>query len=263
MNVPARGQCTLARVDRPYFFRWDPEIGDPGHRFGVDPTTVRTFDRNGAFVHPRLSSLLKFRGRHRRIYARDEFRALLDALAEPGAVPSEQKRTPADHVRVFFDGLRPALEDVLEAVRRTHPNRDLEMLMERVFEAMPGVIEVERKAGPADRGADLLVTHRAGLPVGELEREEMCLVQVKAYEGVHDDPTAVEDIRRAFDNHPKATVGLIVSTAEKVSERFDDALRKLREETGKTVEVVYGTDLARLVLRYLDPDRSEGAAAQG
>lgn len=206
---------------------------------------------------------MKLRGRYRRIRARDEFQGLLDALAGPGAVPSEQKRTPADHVRVFFDELRLALEDVLEAVRRTHPNRDREMLMQRVFEAMPGVEKVERKVGRADRGADLVVTNRAGLRVGKLEREEMCLVQVKAYEGVHDDPRAVEDIRRAFDRYPDAEVGLIVSTAERFSQKFDDALRKLREETGKTVEVVYGTDLARLVLRYLDPDRSEGAAAEG
>lgn len=35
VNVPAHGQGTLARVDRPYFFRWDPEIGDLGHRFGA------------------------------------------------------------------------------------------------------------------------------------------------------------------------------------------------------------------------------------
>lgn len=91
----------------------------------------------------------------------------------------------------------------------------------------------------------------------------MCLLQVKACEGVHDDPRAVEDIRRAFDRYPDAAVGLIVSTADEISERFDDALRRLREETGTTVELVYGTDLARLVLRCLDPERSEGAAAEG
>lgn len=263
VNVPARGEGTLARADRPHFFRWDPEIGDLGHRFGVDPTTLRTFDRNAAFVHPRLSSLLKFRGRYRRIHARDEFQDLLDSLAEPGAVSSEQKRTPVDHVKQLFQELNEPLKKVLEGVRRTHPNRDLEMLMQRVFEAMPGVIGVERKAGSGDRGADLVVIDRAGLPVGELERDEISLVQVKAYEGLHDDTRAVEDIRRAFEHHPEATVGLIVSTAEGVSQRFHDALRKLGEGTDKTVAMLYGANLARLVLRHPVADRSEGAAAEG
>ncbi len=135
--------------------------------------------------------------------------------------------------------------------------------MQRVFEAMPGVEKVERKPGRADRGADLLVIYRAGLPVSELDRDEICLVQVKAYEGPHDDTRAVEDIRRAFDRYPEATVGLIVSTANKLTERFEEALDRLREETRTPVEMVYGTELARLVLRYLTPDRSESAAAEG
>jgi len=259
VNVPKYGQCTVARVDRPYFFEFDREIGDLGHRFGVDPTTVRTFDRNDARIAPVLSQRLKLRGRYWRIWARAEFQALLDALAQPEPELAGRPRTSADQAKLLREELEPLFNKACEALRRTHANRDLEGLLEQVFRRMPGVVDVRRTGGPGDRGADLVVTYRIGLPIPELEGEETCLVQVKAYEGELTSRGPVDDIRRAFEHYPDAAVGLVLSTADRVSKEFEEALQKLEAEVGKRVACVYGSDLARLVLRFLS-DESPGRA---
>ena len=63
------------------------------------------------------------------------------------------------------------------------------------------------------------------------------------------DTTAVDDIRRAFDQY-ETDMGLIVSTAEMASTAFLQALEKLQEDTKKTVSLLVGPDVARFVLRF-------------
>jgi hypothetical protein len=263
INVPTYGKCTLARVDRPYFFEFDREIGDLGHRFGVDPATVRTFDRNDARVHPRLRASLKLRGRYWRIWARDEFQALLETLAGTGPGLAGRQRTSTDQRKLLREELKVLFEQACGALRRTHPNRDLEVLLKPVLQRMPGVVNVKPTGGPRDRGADLVVTYRTGLPIAGLEKEEICVVQVKAYEGELSDLQAVDDIRRAFEHYNDAAVGLVLSTADRVSKEFEEALQKLEAEGGKRVVCVYGADLARLVLRYLPDEGAASAESEG
>jgi hypothetical protein len=64
---------------------------------------------------------------------------------------------------------------------------------------------------------------------------------------------AVDDIRRAFERHPEADMGLIVSTAEASTPEFEKALKDLREHSGKRVGFLIGADVARFILRYGGP----------
>ena len=57
INLPAWGQCTLARVTGKYY--WDGSDDDFNHRFPVCPESVREFNRNDARVMPALSARLK------------------------------------------------------------------------------------------------------------------------------------------------------------------------------------------------------------
>ena len=59
----------------------------------------------------------------------------------------------------------------------------------------------------------------------------------------------MEDIANTIDD---ADMGLIVSTATSVSAGFRDAMDKLKEEKGKPVELLYGSELAHFVLKYMD-----------
>lgn len=137
-----------------------------------------------------------------------------------------------------------------QTVQRTHPNYDLEALVGSVFERVPGVRRVARQGGAGDGGADLLVEYESGMPVPALQSQHLCIVQVKSFVGEHSELRAVEDIRRAFVRYPNADMGLIVSTADASTPAFDEAIVKLREDTGKRVELLIGADVARFLLRF-------------
>ena len=83
INVPQWGHCTLAKVTGAY--EWRYEEADYNHRFPVDPTSVRRFDRNGDIVPAALCARLKLQGRWWTIYVESEFDSLLESLRK-GAV---------------------------------------------------------------------------------------------------------------------------------------------------------------------------------
>ena len=201
VNVPRWGRCTVARVSGPYY--WSPDDDDFNHRFRVDPRSVRDFDRNNAIVHPALSARLKLQGRYWRIYAEEEFKTLLSGL-NAGTTP--QLRTPQTNAMLLGRELEPLLLEVTKRMQRTHPNYDLEALLELVFKSIPGVRKVVRQGGSGDHGADLIVEFEGGLPHPALQTQHTCVVQAKAYEGEHWDTQAVQDIRRAFARYPAADI---------------------------------------------------------
>ena len=237
VNVPSWGECTLARVTGEYEFRW--EDSDFNHRFPVDPGSVRTFDRNDAMVHPHLRARLKLPGRWWTIYCEAEFQTLLSELAG-GKAPAQS--SAEDNLRYLRDEIKMPLREVAEKIWHTHPNFDLEELMENTLERVPGVKNVTRHRGRADKGADLEVEIET-IP-GLVQR---VVIQVKAYEGEIGDLSAVDAIRRTLD---AAHMGLIISTATSASENFTQAMDQLREETGKPVALLHGAELAAFVLKH-------------
>jgi len=77
-----------------------------------------------------------------------------------------------------------------------------------------------------------------------LEKQSILVVQVKSYEGDHWDTSAVEDIKRAFEHYPEASIGLIISTANSITTAVEKEMDKLREESGKPVAFLVGSDVA-------------------
>jgi hypothetical protein len=245
INIPKWGQCTVAEVTGPYTWRFEDE--DFNHRFPVDPESVYVFDRNDAIVHPALQARLKLQGRWWHIYLASEFEALMKSLKE-GIRPTP--RTPGVNLRFLSNEIQPFLSSITERIQHTHPNRDLEALFAEVFRKVPGVIEVRWQGGAGDHGADILVTFEAGLPIPGLENERTTVVQVKAFEGEHWNTQAVEDIRRAFEHYPEASMGLIISTASASIPALDNALDTLKEQSGKPVALLIGPDVAAFLLRF-------------
>ena len=240
INVPEWGKCTLARVTRPYF--WQHEDDDFNHRFGVDLESVREFDRNA--VHPWLSARLKLQRRWWRIHGgQEKFNELVENLK---AGKAGNKQTPEIRRELLQKQIQPFLTAITKAIHDTHPNKALEDLLAEIFKNVPGVKDVEKKGGPKDHGADLLVHFESGMPIPP----QTCVVQVKSFEGEHWDTGAVNDIKRAFEHYPEADMGLIVSTAASSTNVLDEAIDKLQKRTGKSVSLLIGKDVADFVLRF-------------
>lgn len=245
INAPEWGKCTVAKVTGQY--QWKFEDDDFNHRFPVEPSSVYVFDRNDASVHPALRSRLKLQGRWWRIYLKDEFAELLEVLKK-GVTPSV--RTPEANLRFLSNEIQPFLLNITQLIHHTHPNYDLEGLFAEVFKKIPDVIDVKWQGGAGDHGADILVTFDGGLPIPGLEKRSVLVVQVKSYEGDHCDTKAIEDIKRAFEHYPEASMGLIISTANSITTPVEQELDKLREESGKPVSLLVGADVAAFLLRY-------------
>lgn len=245
INVPAWGKCTLARVTGGYEWRYEDK--DFNHRFPVDPSSVYTFDRNSASVHPALGARLKLQGRWWRIYKHKEFMDLVDFLKAGG---KSVQKTPQANLQFLSAQIEPCLLDITRHIHNTHPNYDLECLLAEVFKKVPGVIDVKWQGGAGDHGADIIVTYESGFPIPGMEKQSVLLVQVKSFYGKHSDTKAVNDIERAFRHYPDASMGLIISTADSASDEVTEALDKLREASGKQIGLLIGPNVAAFLLRY-------------
>ena len=250
INVPEWGKCTLAHVEGPYYWSW--EDCDFNHRFPVDRESVRVFDRNDAIVQPQLSRKLKLRGRWWRIYdLHREFELLIESLKEG---KDGQRRTMETNREWFKSEIQSDLESITGKLHKNYPAAELETPIAEVFRKVPGVKEVEKKAGPGERGADLLVIFEWEVPIVGIQEQRTCVVQVKAFEGEMWETEAVDQIREALQ-YWDADMGVIVSTASSGSEALDNALDKLREELRqesreKPVYLLIGEDVAAFLLRY-------------
>ena len=241
VNVPEWGQCTLAEVTGPYFWRWADN--DFNHRFPVDPDSVRSFHRNDPMVAPPLRARLKLRGRCYRLDAEEEFGGLAQALRRG------MKPAPAalgDNLRDLADGLKPFLSTAAEKIRHMRPHTDLERLVEQVFRHLPGVRSVTRQGGTGGRGGDLVVE----LELGSIPQlVQTLVVQVRSDRGALGDPAAVADIRRAF-GACGADMVLVVSAAATRDPLLERELDRLREAAMKPVAWLAGDELAAFFLRH-------------
>ena len=245
INIPEWGKCTIAQLTDEY--QWRFEDKDFNHRFSVNPDSVYVFDRNDALVHPALSARLKLQRRWWRIYLEDEFMSLFAAL-QSGS--KSGTRTMQDNLQFLSKALEPHLQEITRKIQHTHPNYDLECLFERVFNKVPGVINVKRQGGAGDHGADIIVTYDGGIPIPGLERQSVMVVQIKSHVGTEWDTTAISDIERAFEHYPEADMGLIILTADIAAVSFEKALDELREKSKKPVGLLIGPSVASFLLRY-------------
>ncbi len=243
INLPVWGECTVARVTGGY--SWVGGDDDFNHRFDVCRESVRSFNRNDARVTPALSARLKLQGRWWTIHVEDDFRRLLEALETEAPAP----RTSETSLAYLSEQIQPLLEDISHKISRTHPNRNLEPLVEKVFQSVPGVRAVKRQGGAGDHGADLIVDFEFGSIPGLVHRDTL-VVQVKSFEGEIHNTRAIEDIRRAFQQYEHANQGLIVSTGTTPGENFRQELDKLQEDTGKAVAMLTGSEFAAFFLKF-------------
>jgi hypothetical protein len=244
VNLPKWGEVTIVRIAgadslSPYSFSgvWDRDKqGDFRHVLPCE--FVASIDRNDLRVPPLLGRRMKLQGASYRTRAREQFEELLRALAEDDKGKTARQRLAAD--------LDAQLGQVAASMQQHFPAKNLEPLVREVLERLPGVTSVRK--GPDTNGADLEMDFESGLAVSGLGRNELCAVQVKSYQGTMDYDRAIEDLRKAFASSRPYTCGLIVSTAVELTPAFEQKLEELRSATGKPVGVLFGRDLAQLLV---------------
>jgi hypothetical protein len=254
-NHPKQGRWRLAEVIGPYRFELastGPAAADYGH---IVPVAVllnakgeaAEVEADNMHVHARLRATMRNLSRMWSV----------DALARPienliAAIKLGKDTTTTQSEAEKFDSLLKATKQaVWESIRAQYRAAELEGLVHRLMSAVYADGRVEHWGGAGEKGADLIVYTSDALGL-----EYKVGIQVKMHEGTHDDAHALAQLRRARLEH-RIDAGVVVTTAERVSDGFEAQRGLVEQELGIDIRVIAREELLVLVMRYLACEPSE------
>lgn len=251
INTPKYGQCMAAKVISEYQFdeglNYNSNRTDFRHCFEVDPETVIEFNRRD--VHPKVN--LKPRGRYHRVYATKEFAESIENITNGGLELKAGKRKEDYFLRKETE--EKILPQLTKFIQQMNKGKELEKFLADCFNNVPYVEVKKNGFGPkTDNGADLLLNISDAMGISDY----LAVVQVKSYKGEVVDKTAINDIKKAF-NEFRPEVGIIMTTGVP-TEDFIASVDKLTEELqkeellneDKNIITIAGNEFARFVLKY-------------
>lgn len=245
VNLPHYGQCVAVQAAGTYAFDRGIKCSwgrDFCNFIPVDPATMVEFSRTDPNVLPSVNLWPLKRGQ--RILAVEDFLQSLDNLRSARHSSGEEERRGMIHLRSKLDDL--VLPQITAMIQRMHRSKEFERFLHEVFSAIPNVTSQLNGFGwKSDEGADLIVEMPS--PVHGLSLTTKLVVQAKSYQGDHHDLHGVNQLVGAI-KYFGADGGLLITTAEK-TEQLEDAVSKAIEKTGKTIDLIAGSDVARFVMR--------------
>lgn len=253
-NLPDQGRWVLARVIGPYSYAISrdasPSGPDYGHIVPVEP--IRTSDGKLAVVEAdnehvdaRLRASMRNMGR---MWSIDTLASSVEHLIAVIGAGADTRRTQPEELK--FQGFFAAMRDAAwQNISIRYKGAELEKLVERLFQRIYPQGRVEHWGGAGEKGADLIVFMQDVLGL-----EYKIAVQVKLYDGVHDDTHALDQIKRARLEH-KVDAGVVVTTATETSDRFEQRRAALEADLAIDVRVVTRDEMVELIMTHLGGDR--------
>ncbi|WP_437334449.1 restriction endonuclease [Sorangium sp. So ce394] len=249
-NLPEQGRWVLARVTGGYDFspvRVQEGAGpDYGHIVAVSPIRepsgkIGFVEADNEHVDARLRATMR---NPSRMWAIDALGATVEALI--GAIEAgKDTHTPEPEVQKaegFFEAMRQA---AWQHIKQKYEGAEFEHLVRRLLECIYKDGRVEHWGGAGEKGADLIVFTRDPLGI-----EYKNAVQVKLHQGTEDDTTALSQIEQAREYH-KVDAGVVVTTAEQMSEAFRARREALEEELGIDIRLVDRDEFVELEMAHL------------
>ncbi|SFH38895.1 restriction endonuclease [Pontibacter chinhatensis] len=245
VNMPQYGKCVAVQAIGEYDFdagikcHWGSDFNN---FIPIDPASILEFDRTNPNV---LGSVnLAPRRRAQRVLEVNDFLKSIENLREGKFDETRKEDRSIVHLREKMDGLLP---QITSHIHEMNKSKEFENFLHKIFENMPNTISVQNGFGwRSDNGADLLVEFEN--PIIGINVSTKLVVQAKSYSGQHFDTHAIDRIVTGI-NHYKADAGLLITTATE-TERLEKYIREKSEETGKTIDLIAGADVAKFVLRY-------------
>jgi len=249
-NVPEQGRWVIARVTGPYRFERAAPADNVGEDYGhiVDVSPVRrpdgsvgVIEADNEIVDARLRASTRSMSR---MWSVDALGAAVDQLvaavergADTLAVLPETKK-----VEGLFAEMQAA---TWAGIVKRYKAEELEHLVHHLLQQIYAGGRVEHWGGAGEKGADLIVFTR-----DPLDLEFKIAVQVKMHRGTDDDLHSLEQIKLARQHH-KVDAGIVITTADEVSARFEERRAALEAELQIDIRVIMKRELLQLVLRNL------------
>jgi hypothetical protein len=246
-HLPNHGVWSIVRVVGDYFYDGP---GDPESNRGEDyshvlPVELLTTEERpiSPFEEGVAAGLRQTMGVRSRMWNIDglapEVEALLE-LVRSGAAPVAASLNRLPHVLTSAEAA--AWDEIVRQFHGAEFERPCIMLLEVIY----GEGNVEHTGGRSERGADAICTYSD--PLGIVHR---AAVQIKMWSWDADWIRPLDQIRQAHGAYEGITAGVILSTSEQVTDRFEAARAALEAELRILVRVLLREELVRLFLTNL------------
>jgi hypothetical protein len=230
-KVPFWGRWRLVEVVGDYRFERHPRSGDHGHILPVKTLVADIASSNTAVGAP-LQRTMRNQGPMWNI---DGLSKYVDRLVAAGS-DAARGDGPTDRLKNILNEARNAL---LPQLRDSFQANQLEEPVLRLLTHMFPEADVQKHAGPSERGADFLIVES-----NAFDHERRTVVQLKDYAEVLSGARPLQQIREAFSAHAPVAAAVIVTTALEEQSQFSRARDDLSEELGIPVTTVLGPQLA-------------------
>ncbi len=248
VNNPDYGRCVAVQAVGEYDYDDGlPVAWGDGRDFNnfipVDPSSFVEFERNDPNVLPSVNLAPRKRGQ--RVLAVEDFLQSVANLKQKRFNHYDEGIRGLAHIRSKMNDM--ILPQITEIIQQMNRSKDFERFLHLIFQSMPNVLSIQNGFGwRSDQGADLIVEFQN--PIIGVNLISRLVIQAKSYTGSHHDSTAVKQIIEGMAAY-KADGGLIITTAE-LTEPLEDCVRQAAEETGKTIDILAGREVARFVLNH-------------
>jgi hypothetical protein len=253
VGVPTYGHCVAGIVKETYKYddkstgvglEYSDRKGDFRHMLVLDKDSIIEFERGDKNILPSVN--LNLRQRWQRILDVEGFEESIDNLKKARVVLPAGVDRGLFHLR---EAVQPKLLEITRLIHDNHKSAALEPFFCNIFKRLPNVVGVQHTGGPNERGADIVVTYKSGIPLAGLEDEKTLVVQIKSHFGHDGDLRSVEQIKTAFAVY-KADAGLIISTADTPSPELITAIESLADTLKKPIGFLIGEEVAKFVLKH-------------
>jgi hypothetical protein len=254
-HVPHDRHWSVARVVGSYRFQIPEKPVDYGH---ILPVELISHETPVSFLANGVAAGLRQTMRNMsRLWNIDHLGADVNAIVKALAQPKKNGLSAGKLDRLA--DLLTSLEDHgWDRLKHHYQGAEFEAPCIRLLEALYGEGNVEHTGGKNERGADAICSYLD--PLGVPHR---VAVQIKMWTWEADWTRPLEQIRKAVDSYDGITAGVILSTSEKVTAKFEAERIKLEKKLGVPVRVLLRRDLLRLFMRHLPAlvgDDADGAA---
>jgi hypothetical protein len=244
-HQPHHGFWSLVRVAGPYQWERPVELNsydmpDYGHILPVEMMSARPIHPFEEAVSARLRQTMRNMSRMWNI---DGLGPNVEELAEACSRGEVAPPPSVDRLPKVLSVVEVA---TWEALQKQFHGAEFERPCVLLLEALYGDGNVEHTGGSSERGADAIVTHED--PLGVIHR---LAVQIKMWSWDADWTRPLDQIRQASGAYEGISGGVILSTSERTSERFEDHRRRLESELRIPIRVVLRQELVRLFVAHL------------
>ena len=253
-NLPAYGSFALAKVTGSY--RFDPlplEGDDQVHGLTSDygnilPTELLGeggIDKSHRVVHAEIRSTLRT---PMRMWNAGGYSEHIDRLVEEieaGSDLSTPTTTEGRSASVWGKAVNHARQALKEQLAGTldenFQSAEWEAPLREALDRLYPGAQVDRTAGPAEHGADLVVRIPNHLGRGDEGESWLVVVQVKNYDGTIASARLLDQLEEAFDHYGEegeVLTCVALTTASEVDESLEERKKELGDKLGVPVEIM-------------------------